>query len=486
MGSQDQSYEEELLRSKYARLGVEFKKLRERHRVLKDSCKESNERLTHLESKLTDQNIHMRNLEQEKESLIFRNQHLVEHAAFLEKQLEVVNQKHGRSASNEYSVDNQIYDNALKTAMAEVNRLHEDLVAQSSQFLARIKELESTNSQFSERQRVSVAIQTPLPNLSPFTQSSSSVDAASSSLDALCLQDIEKDAPQMKSNGFSGLSSFLHNSPPPPPAAVQDETLQNPPSPSIKESIYTMKATPNLALSFTEVSVGLTDSTNAPDTLSQKEKILLERISQLESQLAEISLKQRLEVRRCQISQQMTSGAESNCPSLNSPVKQEPSVKEKLLVDYYETQLQDRTKQLTLYAGRVADAYAEIRSLNEHLRCTRKELERQRRETSAAITRADSLEEELEMTKQHTAQQLTEMAQHLANLTDDIYALRGGSNTASPTITSTSSASKISSISNSIFSSLLKRNNHSIDFWSPSNRDNSSSQKNSRSPFSLD
>ncbi|VDN98294.1 unnamed protein product [Rodentolepis nana] len=88
-----------------------------------------------------------------------------------------------------------------------------------------------------------------------------------------------------------------------------------------------------------------------------------------------------------------------------------------------------------------------IRSLNEHLRCTRKELEHQRRETSAAVARADGLEEELEMTKQHAAQQLTEMAQHLANLTDDLHALRGGSNTASPTITSTSSASKISSIS---------------------------------------
>ncbi|VDO00289.1 unnamed protein product [Rodentolepis nana] len=370
MSAQDQSYEEEALRSKYARLGVEFKKLRERHRVLKDSCKESTERLTQLESKLTDQSIHMRNLEHEKESLIFHNQHLLEQSAFLEKQLGAVNQKHGRSASNEYSIDNQIHDDALKAAMAEVNRLHEDLVAQSSQFLARIAELESTNSQSSERRSVSVAVQTPLPNLSPFTQSSSSVDAASSSLDALCLQDMERDAPQIKNNGFSGLSSSLHYPPPPPlSAVVQGESLRNPQTPDIKESIYTTKATPNLTHSFTEVSprkhslpiVGLADSKSTPDTLSQREKILLERISQLESQLAEMSLKQRLEVRRNQLSQQVTSGFELNCPSFNFPVEDAPSVKEKLLVDYYETHLQDRTKQLTLYAGRVADAYDEVR-----------------------------------------------------------------------------------------------------------------------------
>ncbi len=37
-----------------------------------------------------------------------------------------------------------------------------------------------------------------------------------------------------------------------------------------------------------------------------------------------------------------------------------------------------------------------------------------------------SLEEELDSTKMRTAQQLSDMAMHLANLTDDIHVLRGG------------------------------------------------------------
>lgn len=124
----DQAYEEESLRSKYTRLGIEFKKLRERHRALKDSYKESTGLITHLESKLTDQTIHMRNLENEKESLIFRNQYLIKQAAFLEKQLEAANSRRGRPTSNGCSVDDQIHDDALKNALAEVHKLHEDVI----------------------------------------------------------------------------------------------------------------------------------------------------------------------------------------------------------------------------------------------------------------------------------------------------------------------------------------------------------------------
>lgn len=116
------------MRSKYVRLGAEFKKLRERYRTMKDSFKESTERIANLESKLTDQTIHMRNLEYEKESLMFRNQYLAKQAAFLEKQLETANQKHGRPVTNGYSVDSQSYDDALKKALAEVHNLHEEVI----------------------------------------------------------------------------------------------------------------------------------------------------------------------------------------------------------------------------------------------------------------------------------------------------------------------------------------------------------------------
>lgn len=42
------------------------------------------------------------------------------------------------------------------------------------------------------------------------------------------------------------------------------------------------------------------------------------------------------------------------------PAESDFSIKEKLLTEYYEEQLFDRTKQLLLYAGRVADAYEEV------------------------------------------------------------------------------------------------------------------------------
>lgn len=113
----------------------------------------------------------------------------------------------------------------------------------------------------------------------------------------------------MKNNVSSSPPPSPHS---PPPTAVQTETLRNLPSPGINEGIYTVKVTPNLTLPSTEMSprihslpiIGSSDSTDAPDSLSPKENILLERISQLESQLAEMSLKQRLEIRRSQLSQQ--------------------------------------------------------------------------------------------------------------------------------------------------------------------------------------
>lgn len=75
-------------------------------------------------------------------------------------------------------------------------------------------------------------------------------------------------------------------------------------------------------------------------------------------------------------------------------------------------------------------------------------MERHRREAATAATRADSLEEELESTKQRTAKQLTDMALHLANLTDDIHALRRSGSTAS-------GASKVRSRSHLIVASLV-------------------------------
>ncbi|KAM7540132.1 hypothetical protein Aperf_G00000033962 [Anoplocephala perfoliata] len=474
MSTQDQISDEESLRSKYVRLGTEFKKLRERYRAMKDGFKESTERIAYLESKITDQTIHMRNLEHEKESLMFRNQYLIKQAAFLEKQLETTNQKHSRPVANGYSVDSQSYDDALKNALAEVHNLHEELVAQSSQFLTRIAELESTISPSPKPQNVSVTVQTsPLPNLSPFTQSSSSVDATSSSYDVLCSQEAERDLLQMANNPSSALS---------PPPSVRNETLRSPPTQGLNGSISVDKTPQSTQMSPRTHSLPLcvSDSADSKNQLSPRENVLLERVSQLESQLAEITLKQRVETRRTQLSKLATTNADSNA-FLSSPIDIGLSAKEKLLVEYYEGQLHDRTKQLILYAGRVADAYSEIRSLHEHLRCARNESERQRRKTSAAEARANSLEEELESTKHQAAQQLTEMAQHLANLTDDLHALQGSGGA------NTTNASACNASKNSFFSSLLKRSNQAADFFTSTHRENSTpTRKDSRIHYSLE
>lgn len=118
-----QMYDDDALRSKYARLGVEFKKLRERYRTIKERLKESLDCITQLEAKLSDQSIHARNLEHENDSLLFRNQYLIKQAAFLEKQLEAVNQKRGRSTPNGCFVEGLSQGDALKNALQEINNL---------------------------------------------------------------------------------------------------------------------------------------------------------------------------------------------------------------------------------------------------------------------------------------------------------------------------------------------------------------------------
>ena len=121
-------FDDEALRSKYARLGLEYKKLRERHRSVKESLKEAIDRVTQLEIKLSDQTIHARNLEHEKESLIFRNQYLIKQTDLLEKQLKCANQKRGLPTPNGCSFEVCPQEDALKNALEEINRLHEEVV----------------------------------------------------------------------------------------------------------------------------------------------------------------------------------------------------------------------------------------------------------------------------------------------------------------------------------------------------------------------
>ncbi|KAL5111135.1 Protein numb [Taenia crassiceps] len=420
-----QMYDDDGLHSKYVRLGVEFKKLRERYRTIKDRLKESVDCISQLEAKLLDQAIHTRNLEHENDGLAFRNQYLIKQAAFLEKQLEAVNQKRGRSIPNGCFVEGVSQDDALKNALQEINSLRGELVSQSSKFLARIAELETLNSHSSKPRGVPVSVQTSVfSDLSPFTQSSSSVDATSSSLDAFCLQDAEHE------NFTTNTIAVI------PHAFAYSETLKNSQAQSPVSSLDAVKTAPSCSLQSDMPTRKHSLPEHVPDLahfqsqLSSREDLLLQRISQLENQLAEMSLQQRLEVRRNQLAQQTFPSAGTNDAAAISSTDFDASIKEKLRAEYYKEQLLVRTKQLTLYAGRMADAYEEIRSLHEHLRCVRSDVERHRQEAAAAATRADSLEEELESTKQRTAKQLTDMALHLANLTDDIHALRGSGSTA--------------------------------------------------------
>ncbi len=121
-------FDDESLRSKYTRLGVEFKKLREKHRITKDSLKEAADKVTALETKILDQGIHTRNLEHEKESLIFRNQYLVKQATFLQNQLEAATQRQGRLKLNDHQPSTvPPKDDALNKALQECSNLHEEV-----------------------------------------------------------------------------------------------------------------------------------------------------------------------------------------------------------------------------------------------------------------------------------------------------------------------------------------------------------------------
>ncbi|VDL98964.1 unnamed protein product, partial [Schistocephalus solidus] len=95
-----------------------------------------------------------------------------------------------------------------------------------------------------------------------------------------------------------------------------------------------------------------------------------------------------------------------------------------LLCEVLQSQLAQCNRQLSVYAGRAACACEEVRNLYEHLTATRDQLESQRLATEAAEQKSRALEEELESTKMRTAQQLSEMALHMAHLTDEINGLR--------------------------------------------------------------
>uniref|UniRef100_A0A5K3EW55 PID domain-containing protein n=1 Tax=Mesocestoides corti TaxID=53468 RepID=A0A5K3EW55_MESCO len=449
-------FEDESLRSKYTRLGVEFKKLRERHRILKDNLKESTDRLASLETRLSDQSIHTRNLEHEKESLIFRNKYLIEHAASLESQLGALTQRHSRSRLNDYTASVTIQDDALRCVLQECNKLHEELVSQSSKFLARIAELESANLSPSKGlQRKSVAVQTSsIPYFSPLTQSTSSVDATSSSLDALHLRDTEQEGAAATNEATSSAKSGDFNF-----HEIQrtDQVQNNTSAPDPFETNPDLSDPSHKCAKKHSISDAVFHQVVRGEKLSPRETLLIERISQLENELAEELLRQHLETRRLHLIQRSTPNPNPCESAVPSPVDPEVLVREKLLTEFYEGQLLDRNKQLCVYAGRVADAYEEIRNLHERLKSVRREVENYRELTVAAEAKANRLEEELDSTKQRTAQQLTDMAMHLANLTDDIHELRGGHDgggVVSPANGSNSVAGGFAK--NSFFSSLLK------------------------------
>lgn len=94
-----------------------------------------------------------------------------------------------------------------------------------------------------------------------------------------------------------------------PHAFAYSETSKNSQAQSPVSSLGAVKTTPSYPLQSDmptrkhSLPERVLDSSNFQSHLSSREDLLLQRISQLESQLAEISLQQRLESRRNQLAQ---------------------------------------------------------------------------------------------------------------------------------------------------------------------------------------
>ncbi|VDN11940.1 unnamed protein product, partial [Dibothriocephalus latus] len=197
---------------------------------------------------------------------------------------------------------------------------------------------------------------------------------------------------------------------------------------------------------------------NNSDEASLRERLLLHRIGQLERQVAEASLRCSLAARRDKLARKASNATTSSISSSSRAVdvrhhqlqqqqshdlsaqdalefvgtdaSQLPAVLDAdeeggenvstLLCEVLQSQLAQCNRQLSVYAGRAACASEEVRNLYEHLTATRDQLEAQRLATEAAEQKSRALEEELDTTKMRTAQQLSEMALHMAHLTDEI------------------------------------------------------------------
>ncbi|KAL7063435.1 hypothetical protein AAHC03_0386 [Spirometra sp. Aus1] len=494
-------FEDEELRSKYTRLGVEFKKLREKHKLTKDSLRESLQNIKLLEGKLIDQNVHVRNLEQEKESLIFRTQYLTKQATFLQSQLESSTRRNKFSDSVHHiqqGSNGDTGDDALFHALQECSTLHEELVSQSAQFLERIALLES---QLSEQKREqcpaealhSVAVQTtPEPQsgvqtLLPPARTPSLNSGSDSAkgrtdgdeegdIDSLCTGSVSIPSPSTSSGALN--VEFCPQSGVPTTTAVTDSfptaTLRAVKQPPSSSQYMRAVSLPTFALpnhndggvSLPQPSLDSAANSSSAES-SLRERLLLHKIGQLERQVAEASLRCSLAARRDKLARKTSNATTSSSisssrvldvrhhhqqqqQSQDPPAQDVPKLVDTdtfqlpsqtaaadapdfdegaenvttLLCEVLQSQLAQCNRQLSVYAGRAACACEEVRNLYEHLTATRDQLESQRLATEAAEQKSRALEEELESTKMRTAQQLSEMALHMAHLTDEINSLR--------------------------------------------------------------
>lgn len=119
--------EDESLRSKYTRLAVEFKKLRERHNATKENLKSQTEKVTTLEAKLLGHEIHTRNLAHEKEILMFRNQSLVEQTLALRNEHGSHKQSRIKQHNSLPEADTNSPDDALNRTLKECDRLNKEV-----------------------------------------------------------------------------------------------------------------------------------------------------------------------------------------------------------------------------------------------------------------------------------------------------------------------------------------------------------------------
>ncbi|TGZ75179.1 hypothetical protein CRM22_000530 [Opisthorchis felineus] len=377
---------EDLLQSKYDRLCVEFKKLRNKHHDLKELTYKELSELQQLREKQRDRELHIINLQRECECLRFRN-------AQLDKQLRQLTA--GTDASRVSPAGHTLDGTTIDAAF----------------------EAESDILTVALDRKITHPSDHPIGNLnsdgsSPRRTNSASAHSASKSHTVT----VETD---QHINVFSTNGDYHH---PEDSAACSDRPVPNDPGIILKELIVALRDWTNAALS-PEKRVDFSAVHGA----------LVDRVAQLERQVCELSLQCQLEKKRRLMNQEQTDSRPSqliraDCDDNKTTAFMLPprSLPESLVIDGLQQRIRTLTDQAQYFAGLATFLQEEIRCLAPRVIGLAREAYFHQSESVKSRELIQKISNELDQANSATLRQSNEMAQHIANLTDELQELRVG------------------------------------------------------------